>query len=352
MEKLLRVHKLDLEGRLGAKISVKHTIFAWLVEHIADLLNRFAVGSDGKTAVQRLKGKSCEQCSVEFATHVMFRVCGRVDGALMTERWLSGVWLGMRLGTEEHVVMRDDGVVVRARAIREVDRKITLEKLGVLTGQPHDPMGTMKAGGDRDGGRRADQEPAGEGEIFEKFTPKRVQITKEVVKRFGPTEGCRKCRGVLAGDNAYKFVHHSETCRSRLEEMMKEDEHFKMQVENAERRQVERIAEVLERKDKAQKLQAEQEAQIIKKRKTEQQTGLIPGGASGTSASSSSSPSSSSSAPLAPTSVSSASPTDPRSGEVSNSDVQVDLEGDTQMQDDMGIPLATPSLMTPGKRVA
>ena len=97
VEKLLRVHKLALETRIGCKLPVSHPIFTWLVEHAADLLNRFAVGADGKTAVQRLKGKACEKYVLEFGSAVMFRVCGKVEGALMAERWFSGVWLGKKL---------------------------------------------------------------------------------------------------------------------------------------------------------------------------------------------------------------------------------------------------------------
>ena len=44
----------------------------------------------------------------------------------MSERWYSGFWLGKRLGTEEHVVVKEDGAVVRARAVRELERNVTL----------------------------------------------------------------------------------------------------------------------------------------------------------------------------------------------------------------------------------
>ena len=56
----------------------------------------------------------------------MFRVCGRVEGACMSERWHSGFWLGKRLGTEKHAVVKEDGAVVRARAVRELERSVTL----------------------------------------------------------------------------------------------------------------------------------------------------------------------------------------------------------------------------------
>ena len=50
IEKLARVHKLATETRVKEKLSVRHPLFALLVEFFADLHNRFQVGSDGKTA--------------------------------------------------------------------------------------------------------------------------------------------------------------------------------------------------------------------------------------------------------------------------------------------------------------
>ena len=36
MEKLIRVHKLAIETRIKEKLSVRHPLFAWLVEFCAD----------------------------------------------------------------------------------------------------------------------------------------------------------------------------------------------------------------------------------------------------------------------------------------------------------------------------
>jgi len=274
VEKILRVHKLALESRIGTKLPVKHALFTWLVEHAADVLNRFAVGADGKTAVQRLKGKSCEKYVLEFGAAAMFRVCGKVEGSLMTERWFSGVWLGKRLGTEEHVVMKEDGSVVRARAVRYMEKAMTMNDYDVLTGRPHDPLGTLHAGGQRNGARRVD--PArggGEPSVEDRAAPKRVMITRDIVARYGATAGCKKCRGLVTGDRAYQHVHHSEDCRKRLEDMMRNDEAYREQVERAEFRRTERLAEVLERRMKAQDRQARLDEETArKKRKVVHQT--------------------------------------------------------------------------------
>ena len=89
--------------------------------------------------------------------------------------------------------------------------------------------------------------------------PKRVQITKEVVTRFGPTMDCRKCRGVMANDRSYQHVHHSETCRIRMEKLMSEHEDFREQLERAETRRTQRMADILEQRDRARREQDERD---------------------------------------------------------------------------------------------
>ena len=61
LEKQLRVLKLAFETRIGERLPVQHPIFAWLVEHSANVLNNYLVGSDGKSPVQRLRGRAASQ---------------------------------------------------------------------------------------------------------------------------------------------------------------------------------------------------------------------------------------------------------------------------------------------------
>ena len=70
----------------------------------------------------------------------------------MGERWFHGIFLGKKAGTEENIVMRENGSVVRARAIRELQKILTLKDYDVLRGTPHDPIGSLR-GVTRDVGR-------------------------------------------------------------------------------------------------------------------------------------------------------------------------------------------------------
>ena len=55
----------------------------------------------------------------------------------------------------------------------------------------------------------------------------------------------------MAGDRAYQFVHHTEGGRQRMEALMKDDAEFCRKVVRAEERQTQRLAEVLERRDRS-----------------------------------------------------------------------------------------------------
>ena len=106
VEEMIRVHKLALESRLGVQLKVNHPIFAWLVEHCADILNKCVVRADGRTAWERVRGRKYHGEMLEFASKVMFRVAGKVQGSILTERWYEGVWVGKSAHSDEHLVMK------------------------------------------------------------------------------------------------------------------------------------------------------------------------------------------------------------------------------------------------------
>mgnify|MGYP000450192630 CR=1 FL=1 len=54
---LLRVHLAALERKIGAKFPSGHPVLTWLVEHVTDILSKYAVGVDGKTSYERLFGR-------------------------------------------------------------------------------------------------------------------------------------------------------------------------------------------------------------------------------------------------------------------------------------------------------
>ena len=77
IEEMVRVQKMAFEKRVGFSLGVQHPLFAWLVEHCADLLNKLQVGKDGRTAFERLKGNRRRAEALPRATCFPLLRCGQ-----------------------------------------------------------------------------------------------------------------------------------------------------------------------------------------------------------------------------------------------------------------------------------
>ena len=64
----VRTHKLNLEAKLKTTLRNGHPCIAWMVENVADLINKFKIGQDGRTANERLKGKTYKGVIHEFVS--------------------------------------------------------------------------------------------------------------------------------------------------------------------------------------------------------------------------------------------------------------------------------------------
>ena len=112
-----------------------------MVENVADIINKFKIGQDGRTAHERLKGKTYKGVIHEFGSVILHRVPEKPQGGLMLERWVQGVWLGKRFTTDEHVIGLENGNVLRTRNVRPKSLEDTwnMEEIDKIKGQPWDP---------------------------------------------------------------------------------------------------------------------------------------------------------------------------------------------------------------------
>ena len=81
VEEMVRTLKVDLERRLEARVPIDSPALPWLVEHAVDLVNKLQVGSDGRTAYERLKLKRYHGEMYRFCEPVLARVTGKPVGA-------------------------------------------------------------------------------------------------------------------------------------------------------------------------------------------------------------------------------------------------------------------------------
>ena len=68
----LRTIKHHVESRIGCKIKPGGVLFSWLIPFCADILNKFRVGADGRTAYERITAHACKLAQVGFAETVDF----------------------------------------------------------------------------------------------------------------------------------------------------------------------------------------------------------------------------------------------------------------------------------------
>ena len=131
------------------------------------------------------------------------RDAGRVQGGVTSERWFEGLYMGMRCHTNEADVMRlSDSVMVRTRSIQRQERNVTTEMLNKLVGVPWDPTGVVRArvdGGHHDGVHVIPGQSSSEDglPVTREQTPRSMYITSDLIRQYGPTAGCPKCRSAV-----------------------------------------------------------------------------------------------------------------------------------------------------------
>jgi hypothetical protein len=114
----VRVLKDGLEYKAKMAIGARHPLMTWLTEYAGHLLNRFEVSHDGKTAYERLKGKSARALGIEFGESILWKR-RPVGGALAkaTCLWEDGIFLGVR-GASGEVIVGDEKGVWKTRSVQ------------------------------------------------------------------------------------------------------------------------------------------------------------------------------------------------------------------------------------------
>ena len=262
LEGLARTHKLELEEKLMEKVPVDSPVFAWLIEHVADIHNKFHVYPDGTTAYERIKGRRYQGEMLEFGQIVMHRIPGKPQGGLMQPRWLTGVWLGKRFSSEEHILAMGDGKVVRSRAVRSVPKGTMWNAVEVkkIIGLPWKPSGEITGSGESipPMPRAIDVKPE---ESVEGPKARSMKIMPKHIGEAGYTRGCRKCEAIQRGGHDGVSLGHSAACRKRMEEAVRKNDNMKKDVERAEVRKNEYLSKQVE--------QAQEESESKRQKKNE-----------------------------------------------------------------------------------
>jgi hypothetical protein len=215
VEDQVRTMKGALQRRLGVAIETSHPVMTWMIEHAAGLISRYLVGHDGRTAYQRHTGKKCREDIREFGESVLYKKRFARKPSLQ-ERWAIGTWIGKRWSTSEHVIVAEDGNVVHAGVVHPrpfADRwqPQAVEKITALPWcmTPNARIAQTMP----EQGMRQQEEP---GRLAgEEAPPRRFQIMRADLERWGYTDGCPKCRATRA-KLAGRGREHTTACRNRI----------------------------------------------------------------------------------------------------------------------------------------
>ena len=71
MKAQMRAFKIGLEARLQAPVDARWAIVEWMIPLASDLINRYLVGSDGKTAHYRIYMRNFNGMAFECGEQVM-----------------------------------------------------------------------------------------------------------------------------------------------------------------------------------------------------------------------------------------------------------------------------------------
>ena len=146
-EAQIRTARLALEQNYLHKIPIDHAIVPWMVKHCSFALNRFLIGSDGKSAYERIRGRPFKSDVLEFGETVYYKKPKTTIGPGLNKwdsRWGVGVLLGVRTVSGEQFVGTRDGTF-KVRIVRRVIAKnrFDVDLLNTIKGSPWDLIGSQ-----------------------------------------------------------------------------------------------------------------------------------------------------------------------------------------------------------------
>ena len=240
---MIRTFRAFLKEKTGQVVRLDDPIVPWIVRHAAYTITRCRVGEDGKTALQRIKGRKVSAPMIPFGETVLFKLpkVPRMPGDFK-DRFETGTWVGCTTRSGEHLVATPGGVFKVSSVIRRAeDKRWSSERLTQIRGNPKEPVpGT--------GSSRliayAKFKDTGEDKKVE-YMPRSMTEEPEVrvnyifkrdVEEHGATEGCPGCRALMNPNSKYR-AKHTQECRERMDAAMQQSEQGAMRVTRATDRQ-------------------------------------------------------------------------------------------------------------------
>ena len=268
----MRVLVLALEARLKTKLDLSLPIVKWIIRHAAFLHSRYCVGHDGLTPIRRLTGRTWKGLIVEFGEKVLGKLAMKKPSTdkkvkrgkkKLASRSVEGIYVGIYPRTGEHLIVKKSGEVIRVRTVNRVviEDRWVLEDILAVRATPRRPnprtiregedidvqlnVGNTAEGANAGAANRPDDDRVG-GEGLGRpdhhdahAGPRELKIDTRLLEKFGFTDECDGCiykQWEAEGNrlpplqrlrrlrSAHSRRAHSDVCRQRIYECMKDDD--------------------------------------------------------------------------------------------------------------------------------
>ena len=210
------------------------------------VINRCAVGRDGKTPYRRIIGKECGQKLIAVGEQVLAKPKRKKKTSrkmALSTKWKHGTWVGVTARTNEHIVILEHGgAAIRVRTVRRkpITERWSANAVEAIKTTPRHPnprdedqrdIRTEEATMVIDVGGDGAQVPEADTEELDKQL-RDFKITKVLLEKFGYTDLCPGCEGSILG----KRRTHTKKCRETLEKESEKDHEEKKRIERRNRR--------------------------------------------------------------------------------------------------------------------
>ena len=106
------------EARLGRRIAVDGQLFSWLIPYCSDILNKFRLGSDGRTPYEIITSHKSKRFIIGFGEVVYFILeTDKVHKHNADSRVGQGIVLGYAWRSTEYIIGTKDGIF-QCRTVR------------------------------------------------------------------------------------------------------------------------------------------------------------------------------------------------------------------------------------------
>jgi hypothetical protein len=262
----VRTMKDALEYRIGGVITPDHAIMTWLVQYAATLLRRCLVGSDGRTAHEKVKGRTSRRPVAEFGEKVWYKPLHtrktKLDMVLE-----EGIFMGILDRSDEALVAVESGVI-KCRDIRRQAAECRWDREKVMNIKvtplaPTEGMADMRVKTYIQPGLANPSIPRPP-EPSTTSAARRCKLSRGDFENFGTTIGCGGCSALTRGSS--KPQNHTERCRARVEKELAKTSEGQLRLNQAKDRMNFAIAEKVEELDRKRKVDDTEEQEQKKGR--------------------------------------------------------------------------------------